>query len=390
MQQSTACGVSTHGTVLDGRNGEGDKRDCQSTKKIIRRRYRPPIVTLALGPARFNEPASVHTLPCNGPITLPPAPLLSDARSLTDTRAHIPREFDTRGRRRRSLSWSYPHEEKETKRHCAYQSQEEDENQELDIDILTRFMQSFPISATYRPPVTHECSSGCRFHSFHTWHICRETGNVHQCTESTCDQIVVNVDARSCILTSTAYPLEHTAPSNYDCADMSKMNRGSVFSSGSMNTAREDRVVSRVCTYAQSSLIRINENIERLARHLEENSTGTPPPDLVNTLKKITVDMWHKLSSTKTLEGNKNKYRYRAEIHVLIIASFAVSGMSVGSISVVPCIQWVSDNWPASGVQGLQRDPRLHLAKSTQRLFTAGCKTFRAGIAELIARRVLL
>lgn len=65
----------------------------------------------------------------------------------------------------------------------------------------------------------HECTGACKMVNSDRLYVCIATGNVHICTDASCDQIVFTSESKVCALTGNLYELEDRTIYNYDCAD---------------------------------------------------------------------------------------------------------------------------------------------------------------------------
>lgn len=270
----------------------------------------------------------------------------------------------------------------------------------------------------------HHCSEECSFITFKDFYICKQTGNLHYCTEDTCDHMIRTPSHMVCSLSSTCYPLcfedieYHTGEPDGDDEEMEEMDsedreiieldfdendlpEAPVMDSPSkpttIITGGDGEVEEEEQEQQQPTAKRRRTKSTKKARNNNTSETTdaffTRHTQFMNALnsifpkEKATQELLFQTIATNverlwTLIEPVAGHGYRPEYHLLVILHCMCTGYQPMGQSVVPYNQFVQTHLPL--IRDMHR-LRGSLVKNMKvRAFTLACKTFKTSCMKLL------
>lgn len=299
-------------------------------------------------------------------------------------------------------------------------------------DLITSTPIQHAAITPYAWTVTrHRCTNACTFfesRNCRDFFICRESGNFHCCTNTTCDRLVQHRDALACELTGLSYSLDLVMDDSathdhagHEDREPETVDYGEEDYTANANTETELSIADTMLELAETRHTATATTTPAAAAAASASSASDDPVTRDDTLTladqsdhyarislfesvlmSIFRDAQHRIRPLIELVAHnaerlwllvhqssiikQGKQKYQPEYHVLVLLYHMIveDGWRPSGIQVIPYDAWIKSHLPQ--VRDLKKVKHGIRNGLNVHNYTQTSKTFSACIRDLIAR----
>jgi hypothetical protein len=222
---------------------------------------------------------------------------------------------------------------------------------------------------TTPPPLNpHQCSYACEHDVYGDVYFCKESGNMHVCTQFDCNSSIRQYEGSTCSITAKVFslPLEYKLHSR--SADLSSYEPVAKVSvrkrkKRDKSDVKEIKVPPRVVVTRPSKspsqlkkvvrkkkiktddLNKLNgDAVTLLLRICSVIHKPSPPSDVIDRVAQTCCRLWKIISSS--LPWNKQSTKYQYANHCCVVIWATINGLVVDGFTVIKQESWMRDNLP--------------------------------------------
>lgn len=259
------------------------------------------------------------------------------------------------------------------------------------LRVITTRAPQIPVTQ-HQPMQRHECTNACDYVHVEDLYICKLTNNIHVCSSSKCNRLIVLEDSVMCELTHNIYTSDLYVPQDYANAGPMKKRKAAYVCNEPPNTDPGDTPkkkskitkktprAARVAPMATKHRAETAHILKQILEPVRVNTT-TSLYELVDceALTETCEQLWAKCVETEQFQSHP--FGYKHDYHVLVVLYHATKGMrcDYGEHVIVTANPVLHDNLPSLKVL-----LRSHLKDRFKvAVYTRTCKAFLACMRQV-------